>query len=103
MKKRDPFTAVADPTRREIVRILTDHPMSISGLADQFEMSRPAVSKHLKIMSECGVLETETVGRTRMLSINHMALQEISIWLANYEQFWNTQLDQLGSYLDKSE
>lgn len=92
--------AIADPTRRKIVGLLSEQPMTITDLSVQFEMSRPAVSKHLRIMSECGVLEIKSVGRTKVLSINHMSLQEISIWLNNYEQFWSKNLDQLDSFLE---
>lgn len=102
MKKRDPFTAIADPTRRRIIELVTTQgPQTMTQLSASFDISRPAVFKHVKLMAECGVLSIEPMGRERLATINYLELQKISIWLANYEKFWKEGLDRLGAYLEQ--
>jgi len=84
---RDPFVAIADPNRREMIRLLSAGEKTMKELSTHFDMSRPAVSKHVKIMEECGVIDIRTSGRERIASIDYSTLQEISIWLKKYEDF----------------
>ena len=98
---RDPFVAIADANRREMIRLLSSGPKTINELSSHFTMSRPAVSKHVKIMEECGVVRIRPEGRERIASLDFLALQEISIWLNNYEEFWNERFDGLADYLAK--
>ena len=98
---RDPFVAIADPNRREMIRLLSAGEKTMNELSTHFDMSRPAVSKHVRIMEECGVINIQTSGRERIASIDYSALQEISIWLKKYEDFWEDRLDNLGQYLNK--
>lgn len=97
--RRDVFQAVADPTRREIIGILSSQPQNVNELADNFQMSRPAVSKHLRILKECGLVSTEKKGRERYCHANLDKLGEIALWVHQYRRFWNTSLDKLEQLL----
>ena len=101
---KDVFKAIADPTRREILMMLAQEPSSINVIAEKFEMSRPAVAKHLKVLVETDlvVMETDaTDGRQRNCFAQLEALQEVDAYLRTLEQFWKGRLNQLGKYLDK--
>lgn len=101
-KERSVFKAIADPTRRQIIGMLTEEAMSINGIAEHFTaISRPAVSKHIKVLTETGLVEIHQDGRERFCYIQAAPLKEISDWVHQYEQFWNNKLDNLGNYLDK--
>ncbi|WP_420319121.1 ArsR/SmtB family transcription factor [Ekhidna sp.] len=97
--RRDVFQAVADPTRRGILDILSDQPQNVNELADNFQMSRPAVSKHLRILKECGLVSTKKKGRERYCHANLDKLGEIALWVHQYRRFWNTRLDKLEALL----
>lgn len=99
--RRDVFQAVADPTRREILDILSQESRNVNELADSFEMSRPAVSKHLKILKECGLIATEKKGRERYCHANLETLGEIALWVHKYRRFWNNSLDKLEALLNE--
>ena len=75
--------------------------MNLHSLADNFEISRPAISQHIKILTECGVVVIKQEGRQRFCEAKLDALSEVSTWVDQYKQFWNDKLDSLGSYLDK--
>jgi len=97
--RRDVFQAIADPTRREIIGILAHKPMNINSVSEKFLMSRPAISKHLKILTECGLVEIKQQGRERFCEMKPEKLQEVSVWLKQYEQFWTEKLHALEQYL----
>ncbi|MCX7572374.1 metalloregulator ArsR/SmtB family transcription factor [Tumebacillus sp. DT12] len=97
---RDVFDAIADPTRRQLLRLLADHEeLSVTGLTSHFAISRPAVSKHLAILEEAGLVAEEKVGRERRYRLNAEPLREVEDWLAFYEQFWARKLRALDDYL----
>lgn len=101
---RDVFKAIADPTRREILMMLAQEPSSVNVIAEKFEMTRPAVAKHLKVLVECQlvVMETDaTDGRQRNCFAQLDALQEVDAYLRALEQFWRGKLNRLGKFLDK--
>ena len=99
-KRRDVFQAIADPTRREIINILAKKQMSVNAVADHFSMSRPAISKHLRILTECGLITMKQEGRERFCRAHFDKLKEVSEWVAHYKAFWNEKLDALGDFLD---
>lgn len=92
---RDVFVGIADPTRRSIVHLLTRQRMRLNDLAENFEMSRPAVSKHVKILAECGLISIQDQGRERFCQIRPHGLKELADWINQYKAFWNDSLDQL--------
>ncbi len=99
--RRDVFQAIADPTRREILDVLSHQPRNVNELADGFDMSRPAVSKHLRILKECGLVTSEKKGRERYCHAQLDKLGEIALWVHQYRRFWNTSLDKLEALLNE--
>jgi DNA-binding transcriptional ArsR family regulator len=99
--RRDIFHAIADPTRREIIHLLSETPLNLNAVAEHFEISRPAVSKHIKILMECGVVIIRRHGRERYCRTDFKKLKEIDHWLEYYRTFWDRKLDALEVYLNK--
>ena len=100
----DVFKALADPTRREILLMLANETASIGHVVEKFEMSRPAVAKHLKILQNANLLGIEADdedGRQRNCYIQLEALNEVEEYIAKLEAFWKQRLDGLGTYLSK--
>ncbi len=100
-KKPDVFAAVADPTRRQILMLLTAGALSINMLAENFQISRPAVSKHIKMLNQAGLISISDTGRERFCTLDAKGFNEIRDWLEFYEQFWKNKLAKLGHVLDK--
>ena len=98
---RDVFVGVSDPKRRSIVHMLTVKSMRLNDLAENFEISRPAISKHVKVLEECGVITIESRGRERICQIKPQALKELADWINQYKAFWNQSLDQLEFLLNE--
>lgn len=98
-QRRDVFQAIADPTRREIIALLTGGSLNVGTLAEQFDMSRQAVSLHVKILEECGVLEVTREGRERHCAIRIEKLDEVSGWIERLRGMWETRFDQLDEVL----
>ena len=99
--RRDVFQAIADPTRREIIGLVANKSLNLNAVADHFEISRPAVSKHVRILTECGLIIMEKQGRERFCSANFKKLKEVDRWLEKYRRFWNQKLDALEDFLEK--
>ncbi|MEM8895819.1 MAG: metalloregulator ArsR/SmtB family transcription factor [Bacteroidota bacterium] len=97
--RRDPFQAVADPIRREIIDLVSYKSLTVNELVENFDVSRQAVSKHLKILRECGLVKVEKRGRERHCQAELDQLGEIALWVHQYRQFWNNRLDQLERLL----
>ena len=97
--RRDVFQAIADPVRREIIDLLAYQPLTVNTVAKHFEVSRPAISKHLKILNECGVIELTKKGRQRYCSIQADNLKPVSDWIARYRTLWEGKLDSFENYL----
>ncbi|GBE63542.1 transcriptional regulator [Mycobacterium sp. MFM001] len=95
------FAALANPTRRDILDILLDGPRSVVTLAERFDMARPSVSEHLKVLRNCGLVTEDKHGRFRHYRVNPEPLQAISTWLSPYERFWRNRLTALGGVLDE--
>jgi DNA-binding transcriptional ArsR family regulator len=98
--RRDVFQAIADPTRRDIINLLAHQSMNLNAVADNFAISRPAVSKHIRILTECGLILVSKQGRERYCKANLRKLQQVAEWTAQYRQFWEKQLDSLGEFLE---
>lgn len=99
--RRDVFQAIADPTRRAILGVLAVQALTLNAVAAKFEISRPAISKHVKILSECGLIEIKQQGRERYCEAKLDKLGEVQQWIEQYKQFWENKLDALEQYLDK--
>ena len=98
--RRDVFQAIADPTRREIITLLATTPLNLNSVAGHFNISRPAISKHVRILAECGLITIGRQGRERFCSANLGKLKEVDNWLDQYRVFWNAKLDALGSLVE---
>ncbi|MFT8320711.1 MAG: metalloregulator ArsR/SmtB family transcription factor [Bacillus sp. (in: firmicutes)] len=93
--KHDVFQAIADPTRREILRLLSNDKLAISEITAQFPISRTAVAKHLHVLAEASLVSGKKVGREKIYQLNPEPLSEVKQWLSYYEQFWNNKLAKL--------
>lgn len=98
--RRDVYQAIADPTRREIINLLANHELNLNAVADNFEISRPAISKHIKILAECGLVVVKQKGRERYCRAELSRLKEVAEWANRYKKFWNNKLDALGDFLE---
>jgi DNA-binding transcriptional ArsR family regulator len=99
--RRDVFQAIADPTRREIISMIAHQSLHLNLVAEKFDMSRPAISKHIKILTECGLVSIRQEGRHRYCEAKLEKLNEISGWVEQYRKFWTQKLDALEIYLDE--
>jgi len=99
--RRDVFQAIADPTRRDIIGLIAKQTLTLNGVADNFDISRPAISKHIKILTECGLIVIRQQGRERYCEANLKTLQEVHGWVEQYRIFWTKKLDALGDFLMK--
>jgi DNA-binding transcriptional ArsR family regulator len=94
------FAALSDPTRRAILARLASGAASVMELAAPCDMSVPAVTKHLRVLSQAGLITTCKTGRVRHCHLDAAPLRSVAAWLAFYRQFWTGQLDRLGAFLD---
>lgn len=97
------FGALADPTRRAILARLALGETSVSDLAAPFEMSLPAVSKHLKVLESAGLLRRTRAGRVHRCGLNAAAIKEAADWIDRYRGFWEDRFDSLAHYLEQSQ
>jgi len=100
-KRRDVFQAIADPTRREIIGLLSTRTLHLNGIAHHFKSSRPTISQHIKILTECGLIQVRRQGRERYCQLQWKPLQEVSRWISPFQQHWEDKLDNLEIYLDQ--
>ncbi|MGB0176230.1 MAG: ArsR/SmtB family transcription factor, partial [Owenweeksia sp.] len=98
--RRDVFQAIADPTRREIIGLISQEPLNLNSVAEKFEISRPAISKHIKMLEECGIVVIKKRGRERYCYPQLESLNEVHEWIEQYRQFWEAKLDSLEKYLE---
>ena len=94
------FAALADPTRRAILARLTKGETSVSELAEPFEMSMPAISKHLKVLERAGLIARSREAQWRPCSLNAKPLKQAASWIEEYRRFWTPYLDTLERHLD---
>jgi len=98
--RRDVFQAIADPTRREILNLISKESLNINTVSGNFNVTRAAIYKHMKILTECGLVEITQYGRERFCEAKLERLDEVSKWIEQYKQFWASRFDNLDSYLD---
>src|SRR6516162_943960 len=95
-----PFRAIADPTRRQILRLLRNGPQTVGELASNFRTSRPAISKHLRLLRSAGLVTTQKAGAAHICRLNAQPLRTVSLWLREYEVFWGESLSGLKNYIE---
>jgi DNA-binding transcriptional ArsR family regulator len=98
----DVFRAIADPTRRAILDRLRAGPSAVNDLAADFDFSRPAISKHLRVLKEAGLVSETRAGRERHYQLCPMPLQRVAGWVEGYRSFWLTNLTNLKRYLEET-
>ncbi len=96
------FAALADPTRRRIVERLARGPLTIGEIASGFEISQPAISRHVRVLEESGLLKRRVSGRVHHCTLSPNAMNAASAWIEKQRAFWNTTLDRLGDLLEAS-
>jgi DNA-binding transcriptional ArsR family regulator len=97
--RRDVFQAIADPNRRAILGLLAKQRLTLNSVADNFRISRPAVSRHIKILKECGLVVVIPQGRERYCEARFDKLHEVNDWLEKYRQLWEQKFDSLDDVL----
>ncbi|MFM1652497.1 ArsR/SmtB family transcription factor [Brevibacillus sp. B_LB10_24] len=99
-QKHDVFQAIADPTRRELLRLLGDQEMPVTVISGHFPMSRTAVSKHLRILADAGLVKGRKIGRETRYSLEPEPLRELNQWLAYFERFWENKMAALQYFVE---
>lgn len=97
--RRDIFQAIADPTRRAIIMLIAAQPMTPNAIAEHFDTTRQAVSKHLQILAECQLVTAEQLGREITYTLNGDKMKEIDHWLAEFKKIWENRFSQLDELL----
>ncbi|PCI59236.1 MAG: transcriptional regulator [Kordiimonadales bacterium] len=97
------FRAIADPTRRAIIGMLADKEMTVGDVASHFDMTRPAVAKHLGILREGGLVTVRAEGRERVHTLDPHALRPVEQWIEHFSHFWDTKLSALKTAIEKDE
>ncbi len=99
--RRDVFQAIADPTRRDIINLIAFKPMNLNAIADNFDVSRPAISQHIKILTECGLIAIKKQGRERYCEPRLKQLDEVAQWVERYRKVWEEKFHALDNLLDE--
>lgn len=97
--RRDIFQAIADPTRRAIIALIALQPMTPNAIAEHFDTSRQAISKHLRILTECEMLKQEYQGREIYYQLDIQRMKEIDKWLEQFRKIWDNRFNQLDTLL----
>lgn len=97
----DVFSAIADPTRREVLGLLARGERSVTSLTSHFTITRPAISKHLAILREAGLVTERKIGRERRYRLQAKPLQEVRDWATHFERFWSEKLNALQKHLEE--
>src|SRR5713226_6075017 len=98
--RRDVFQAIADPTRRAILSLVALQAMTPNALAEHFDSSRQAISKHIKILAECKLVKQEQTGREIYYHFNPQKMKEVDTWMEQFRALWNNRFDQLDNLLE---
>ena len=99
--RRDVYQAIADPTRRAIINMIATQPLNITSIAEKFDVSQQAISLHVKILTDCGLITMKQRGRERFCEAHLGQLSEVATWVAQYRQHWESKLDALETYIEK--
>ncbi|NNC69447.1 MAG: winged helix-turn-helix transcriptional regulator [Flavobacteriaceae bacterium] len=97
--RRDVFQAIADPIRRDIIELVATETLTVNEIAKKFKVSRPAISKHLKILNECGLIAYDQQGRERFCRILPQNLLPAFLWIEQYKNLWESRIDHFENYL----
>lgn len=97
--RRDPFQAIADPTRRAILMLLAAHSMTAGAIAEKFDVARPTISKHMQILNECELIMSTQKGREIHYEIKVDKMKEIDNWLTQFRKIWENRYNQLDDLL----
>ena len=98
--RRDVFQAIADPNRLAILSLLASQRLTLNGVADNFRITRPAVSRHIRILKECGLVVVIPQGRERYCEVRFDKLKEVTEWVEKYRQMWEARFDRLDEVLE---
>jgi DNA-binding transcriptional ArsR family regulator len=101
-KEIDPYFALADPTRRKILALISNRECSVNSLVEQFDMSQPAISQHLKILRSSGIVSVRRDRRRRLYTVDFQRLKGVHDWVSQFEEYWETKMDALSEYLQTS-
>ncbi|MHA4808050.1 ArsR/SmtB family transcription factor [Flavitalea flava] len=101
--RRDVFQAIADPTRRAIIGMIAGQPVNVNTIAEQFDVSRQAISLHLKILAECGLLNIKQLGRERLIEAKLEKLNEVHAWVEQYHKLWTGRLSALKKFVEQED
>jgi DNA-binding transcriptional ArsR family regulator len=96
----DVFQVIGDPSRRKMLMLLSRSSLTINNLADNFDMSRPAVSKHIKILYGAGFISIHDIGRERYCTLKKDGFEELQAWISHFDTFWSSKLKKLEALLD---
>ena len=99
--RRDVFQAIADPTRREIINLIAFNPLNLNSIAENFDVSRPAISQHIKILTECGLIVIKKQGRERYCEASLQQLGEVSDWIEKFRKLWEGRFNALDDFLEE--
>jgi DNA-binding transcriptional ArsR family regulator len=99
--RRDVYQAIADPTRREIINMIALQPYNVNAIAEKFDTSRQAISLHIKILTDCGLIVIKQQGRDRLCEAQLDKLSEVSVWVDRYRHHWERKLDAMEAYIKK--
>lgn len=99
--RRDIFQAIADPNRRAIIGLLANQKLTVKAVAAHFPISRPAISRHVKILAECGLVVVHQKGRERFCEARLDKLDEVATWIEQQQKTWEGRLDRLDEYLNE--
>jgi len=99
----DAFQVIADPSRRQILELLSKERLTINALAENFEMSRPAVSKHIKILNNAGFISIQNIGRERYCILRRDGFNELQEWIDHFDNFWASRLKKLQMLLNNKQ
>jgi len=99
--RRDVYQAIADPTRRAIIGMIATQPHNVNTIAEKFDVTRQAISLHIQILIDCGLVKVKQEGRDRICEAQLNQLSEISAWVDQYRQHWEKRLDALEEYIEQ--
>ena len=99
--RRDVYQAIADPTRRAIINMIAGEPHNMKSITERFDMTQQAISLHVKILTDCGLITIRQQGRERYCEAHLDQLGEVAAWVVQYRQHWESKLDALEIYLEK--
>jgi DNA-binding transcriptional ArsR family regulator len=99
--RRDVYQAIADPTRRAIIRLIADKPLDMNSIAEKFDITQQGISLHVKILADCGLISIKQVGRNRICEAKLNKLSEVDAWVSQYRQHYERKLDAMEKYIDK--